>query len=68
VEWGKWGGVRRWRAFWRGEGAVGPAGAPPVGRRRRTVTMRWPLPKRGPGAALAGTWASAWLERAGLLW
>ena len=31
--------------------AVGPAGAPPGGRRRRTVATRWPLPERGRGTA-----------------
>jgi hypothetical protein len=59
-------GSRRWRAFWRGEGVVGPAGEPPVGRRRRTVFTRWPSPKRGRGAARAGARVSARLEQAGL--
>ena len=31
--------------------AVGPAGAPPGGRRRRTVATWWPLPERGRGTA-----------------
>ena len=41
----------RWRELKRGEGEVGPAGAPPGGRRRRTVATRWPSPERGRDTA-----------------
>ena len=48
---GRVGRSGRWRELKRGEGEVGPAGAPPGGRRRRTVATRWPLPERGRGTA-----------------
>ena len=44
---GRVGRSGRWRELKRGEGEVGPAGAPPGGRRRRTVATRWPSPERG---------------------